>query len=73
MLIRGVNRHEHHPLHGQVMDEQTMVQDILLMKQNNFNAVRCSHYPNHPLWTLCDHYGQAWWMKPTLKPTAWCQ
>jgi beta-galactosidase len=32
--------------------------DILLMKQNNFNAVRCSHYPNHPLWyTLCDHYG----------------
>ncbi|VCV93362.1 Beta-galactosidase [Klebsiella pneumoniae] len=50
-----------------------MVQDILLMKQNNFNAVRCSHYPNHPLWTLCDHYGQAWWMKPTLKPTAWCQ
>ncbi len=35
LLIRGVNRHEHHPLHGQVMDEQTMVQDILLMKQNN--------------------------------------
>ncbi|STW60448.1 beta-D-galactosidase [Klebsiella pneumoniae] len=32
LLIRGVNRHEHHPLHGQVMDEQTMVQDILLMK-----------------------------------------
>ncbi len=58
LLIRGVNRHEHHPLHGQVVDEQTMVQDILLMKQNNFNAVRCSHYPNHPLWyTLCDHYG----------------
>ena len=28
------------------------------MKQNNFNAVRCSHYPNHPLWyTLCDRYG----------------
>ncbi|MGX9929243.1 glycoside hydrolase family 2 TIM barrel-domain containing protein [Enterobacter hormaechei] len=58
LLIRGVNRHEHHPLHGQVMDEQTTVQDILPMKQNNFNAVRCSHYPNHPLWyTLCDHYG----------------
>ncbi|OWP95947.1 hypothetical protein B7455_13770, partial [Escherichia coli] len=27
-------------------------------QQNNFNAVRCSHYPNHPLWyTLCDRYG----------------
>lgn len=35
-----------------------MIKDILLMKQNNFNAVRCSHYPNHPLWyTLCDRYG----------------
>lgn len=58
LLIRGANRHEHHPQNGQVMDEATMVQDILLMKQNNFNAVRCSHYPNHPLWyTLCDRYG----------------
>lgn len=58
LLIRGTNRHEHHPEHGQVMDRDTMVQDILLMKQHNFNAVRCSHYPNHPLWyNLCDHYG----------------
>lgn len=58
LLIRGANRHEHHPQNGQVMDEATMVQDIILMKQNNFNAVRCSHYPNHPLWyTLCDRHG----------------
>ncbi len=58
LLIRGTNRHEHHPVKGQVMDEQTMRQDILLMKQHNFNAVRCSHYPNHPLWyRLCDQYG----------------
>lgn len=58
LLIRGVNRHEHRPANGQTMDEQTMVQDILLMKQNNFNAVRCSHYPNTPLWyRLCDRYG----------------
>jgi beta-galactosidase len=58
LLIRGTNRHEHHPEHGQVMDEATLRQDILLMKQHNFNAVRCSHYPNHPLWyKLCDRYG----------------
>lgn len=58
LLIRGTNRHEHHPLNGQVMDRETMRQDILLMKQHNFNAVRCSHYPNHPLWyRLCDQYG----------------
>jgi len=58
LLIRGVNRHEHHPQHGQAVDEATMRRDIELMKQHNFNAVRCSHYPNHPLWyRLCDHYG----------------
>ncbi len=58
VLIRGTNRHEHHPENGQVMDEATMRRDIILMKQHNFNAVRCSHYPNHPLWyRLCDEYG----------------
>ncbi len=58
LLIRGTNRHEHHPVNGQVMDVETMRQDIMLMKQHNFNAVRCSHYPNHPLWyRLCDQYG----------------
>ncbi|GHD93619.1 hypothetical protein GCM10011445_21510 [Pseudocitrobacter faecalis] len=29
LLIRGTNRHEHHPLNGQVMDRKTMIQDIL--------------------------------------------
>lgn len=58
LLIRGTNRHEHHPEHGQVMDKDTMIKDILLMKQHNFNAVRCSHYPNNLLWyKLCDRYG----------------
>lgn len=58
LLIRGTNRHEHHPQKGQAIDEESMLQDILLMKQHNFNAVRCSHYPNHPLWyKLCDRYG----------------
>ncbi|WP_312080970.1 glycoside hydrolase family 2 TIM barrel-domain containing protein, partial [Pantoea septica] len=58
LLIRGVNRHEHHAERGQAVDEATMRRDIELMKQHNFNAVRCSHYPNHPLWyRLCDRYG----------------
>lgn len=58
LLIRGVNRHEHHPERGQVVDEASMRQDIELMKRHNFNAVRCAHYPNHPLWyRLCDEYG----------------
>jgi len=58
LLLRGVNRHEHHPENSQAIDEATMRQDIMLMKQHNFNAVRCSHYPNNPAWyRLCDRYG----------------
>ena len=56
--FRGVNRHEHHPRQARVMDEQTMLQDILLMKQANINAVRTSHYPNVTRWyELCDSLG----------------
>ncbi|PSW13616.1 beta-galactosidase [Photobacterium rosenbergii] len=58
LLIRGVNRHEHHPDLGHVMTEADMIKDICLMKQYNFNAVRTAHYPNHPRWyELCDEYG----------------
>ena len=58
LLIRGTNRHEHHPVTGQTVSLDAMRQDILMMKRHNFNAVRCSHYPNHPDWyDLCDQYG----------------
>ncbi|MFM5337884.1 beta-galactosidase [Aeromonas enteropelogenes] len=58
LLIRGVNRHEHHPARGYAIDLATMEQDLRLMKQHNFNALRCSHYPNHPaLYRLCDRLG----------------
>ncbi|MFT6269182.1 MAG: beta-galactosidase [Alphaproteobacteria bacterium] len=58
LLIRGVNRHEHHPEHGHVISEADMIQDIKLMKQNNFNSVRTAHYPNNPRWyELCDELG----------------
>ena len=56
--LRGVNRHEHDPLLGKVMTEEMMVRDIELMKRAGVNAVRCSHYPDTPLWyELCDRYG----------------
>jgi beta-galactosidase len=58
LLIRGVNRHEHHPDNGHAVTESDMITDIKLMKQNNFNAVRTAHYPNHPRWyELCDELG----------------
>jgi beta-galactosidase len=58
IFIKGVDRHEHSPDRGQAVDKASMVQDIILMKQNNINAVRTSHYPNAPAWyDLCDQYG----------------
>lgn len=56
--FRGVNRHEHDPRTARVMSEEHMLQDILLMKQANINAVRTSHYPNVSRWyELCDSLG----------------
>lgn len=56
--FRGVNRHEHDPRTARVMTEKRMLQDILLMKQANINAVRTSHYPNVSRWyELCDSLG----------------
>lgn len=56
--FRGVNRHEHDPLTARVMTKERMLQDVLLMKRANINAVRTSHYPNNPYWYhLCDSLG----------------
>lgn len=58
ILFRGVNRHDHHPLHGRAVPLSFIREDLLLMKRHNVNAVRCSHYPNHPrLYDLCDELG----------------
>ena len=58
VLLKGVNRHEHDGVRGHVVTKELMIKDITLMKRLNFNAVRTSHYPNHPLWYhLCDKYG----------------
>ncbi len=58
VTIRGVNRHETDPVTAHVVSRQRMEQDIRLMKQNNINAVRSSHYPNDPYWLkLTDKYG----------------
>ncbi|WP_420602262.1 glycoside hydrolase family 2 TIM barrel-domain containing protein [Flagellimonas sp.] len=58
IYIRGVDRHETDPFTGHVVSRESMEKDIKLMKQNNINAVRSSHYPNDPYWLdLCDKYG----------------
>ncbi|WP_130859683.1 glycoside hydrolase family 2 TIM barrel-domain containing protein [Gracilibacillus phocaeensis] len=58
IIFKGVNRHEFTADHGRAVTETDMLADITLMKQYNINAVRTSHYPNHPYWyELCDQYG----------------
>ncbi|MDT0552695.1 glycoside hydrolase family 2 TIM barrel-domain containing protein [Urechidicola vernalis] len=58
VLLKGVNRHEHHPKNGHVVTKEDMMADIIDFKKYNINAVRTAHYPNDPLWySLCDEYG----------------
>ena len=58
VLLKGANRHEIDPDEGYNLSEQRMIQDIMMMKRMNINAVRTSHYPNDPRWyDLCDKYG----------------
>ena len=57
ILVKGVNRHEHSG-RGRTVSKELMEQDIRMMKQNNINLVRCSHYPADSYWyQLCDKYG----------------
>lgn len=48
ILIRGVNRHEHHPKFGRSVPFDFVERDLKLMKAHNINAIRTAHYPNHP-------------------------
>ncbi|MCD7901715.1 MAG: DUF4981 domain-containing protein [Bacteroides sp.] len=58
VLFKGVNRHEMDPDGGYVVSRERMIQDIMVMKQFNVNAVRTCHYPDNNLWyDLCDIYG----------------
>ncbi len=58
IVFKGTNRHEFDCYSGRACDQKLIEQDIITMKQNNINAVRCSHYPNSSLiYELCDIYG----------------
>ena len=56
--LKGVNRHDFHPLYGQAVPLETMRRDLELMKRHNINTIRTSHYPNDPRFLiLCAQYG----------------
>lgn len=58
IMLKGVNRHESHPVYGRSVRIEDMIKDLKLMKEHNINAIRTSHYPDDPrFYDLCDEYG----------------
>ena len=58
LLLKGANRHDSDPIYGKTIPQETMFEDVKLMKQYNLNAIRTSHYSNDEyLYWLCNKYG----------------
>jgi beta-galactosidase/beta-glucuronidase len=58
LTLAGINRHEFDPRTGRAVSKESMRADAVLLKKLNFNAVRSSHYPQHPYWLqVCDEVG----------------
>ncbi|HKL41579.1 MAG TPA: glycoside hydrolase family 2 TIM barrel-domain containing protein [Clostridia bacterium] len=58
ILLKGVNRHDFDPYEGWHVPDERYVQDLTIMKRNNINAIRASHYPNDlRFYALCDEMG----------------
>ncbi|MDE7452258.1 MAG: beta-galactosidase, partial [Paramuribaculum sp.] len=58
VFLKGVNRHDSDPLYGRAVRTESMLRDVTLMKQNNINTIRTSHYPNNArMYAMFDHYG----------------
>lgn len=58
VFFKGVNRHDTHPLYGRAVPTASMLRDVLLMKQNNINTIRTSHYPNAAkMYAMFDYFG----------------
>ena len=58
VFFKGTNRHDTDPVYGRAVRTESMLRDVLLMKQNNINTVRTSHYPNAArMYAMFDYYG----------------
>lgn len=58
VYLKGANLHDHSDVKGHVISEELTLKDLQVMKQNNLNAIRCSHYPKDPhFYRMCDKYG----------------
>lgn len=62
VILRGVNRHEEHPDFGMAPPVSVMLRDLEIIEGANCNAIRGSHYPNHPAFLdLLDERGILFW------------
>lgn len=58
VFFKGANRHDTHPRYGRAVTTESMLQDVLMFKQNNLNTIRTSHYPNAAkMYAMFDYYG----------------
>ncbi len=58
LLIKGANRHDTDPFNGKAVPQDVLKEDVTLMKKNNLNGIRTSHYSNDEyLYWLCNRYG----------------
>lgn len=58
VLLKGTNRHDTDPVTGRTVSVESMLRDVTMMKQNNINAIRTSHYPNDArMYAMFDYYG----------------
>lgn len=56
--LKGVNRHDTHPVNGHYTPYDFMKAELLTMKELNINCIRTSHYPPTPeFMNLCDELG----------------
>ena len=58
LMIKGVNRHDFDCDNGWAVPREIYTQDLDIMKQNNINSIRTSHYPDDPyFYDMCNKYG----------------
>ncbi|MCQ2462683.1 MAG: hypothetical protein MJ177_04670 [Clostridia bacterium] len=58
VYIKGVNRHEYDCDNGRAISKENIEKELRMIKANNLNAVRTSHYPNDPVfYELCSEIG----------------
>lgn len=58
VVFCGANRHEYRPGKCRAISVDDIREDLLLLKKFNFNAIRTSHYPQHPaFYELCNEMG----------------